>query len=433
MLRSRGNCKVWIAGIVLFTITVVLTGWSGDRLDFVNDIASLFQVKSKVIDSGGGKAYSSNITVMAAIGQPAVGHGSSQSYQYDAGFLAAAEPVIYMTLGDVNDDGICNSTDALVILTYDVGMSLPAEYLELIGQSVGDLNSDDLTNSTDALIELSYDVGIEVPFPVCEVVALSRHEGSVAADGTKDVGGHSRLALAEGSETRTTATSFKGTFVSGERVVIPVNIELGDASVRVGSFTAGLSWDPEVLGFVSFSGGTASGFSGPLVNVEEVSIGHLTFANAHAEGADGLVNILNVEFEVIGPEGSFSSLDLQFSAFAAAHTFSDLLGGLKVEGGKVAVRGLPTSYILEQNYPNPFNPETVIGYQLPEAGYVTLSIYNVLGQKVKTLVDGQCYAGRYTVVWDGKDESGREVTSGVYLYTLAFNDRSHTRKMLVMK
>ncbi|MEL6824324.1 MAG: dockerin type I domain-containing protein, partial [Calditrichota bacterium] len=71
-------------------------------------------------------------------------------------------------LGDVNGDGLCNSTDALIILTYDAGVSIsdPA-ILDLINNGCGDTNGDGITNSTDALVLLTYDAGIPIPFPVC--------------------------------------------------------------------------------------------------------------------------------------------------------------------------------------------------------------------------------------------------------------------------
>jgi hypothetical protein len=94
---------------------------------------------------------------------------------------------------------------------------------------------------------------------------------------------------------------------------------------------------------------------------------------------------------------------------------------------------LPTTYVLYQNFPNPFNPETDIRYQIPESGNVQLVIYNVLGQKICTLVDGQREAGSYTVRWFGTDQSGRSLGSGIYFYRLQAGDFSETRKMVLMK
>jgi hypothetical protein len=71
-------------------------------------------------------------------------------------------------LGDVNNDGNCNSTDALIILSYDVGLSVPQEFRDRINAGFGDVNADKVTNSTDALILLSFDARFPVPFPVCQ-------------------------------------------------------------------------------------------------------------------------------------------------------------------------------------------------------------------------------------------------------------------------
>ncbi len=94
---------------------------------------------------------------------------------------------------------------------------------------------------------------------------------------------------------------------------------------------------------------------------------------------------------------------------------------------------LPTSFSLNQNYPNPFNPETVIEYNLATPSHVTLTVYNVLGQKVVDIVNGFESAGRKQAVWSGKDESGRDVQSGVYFYRLTTDNFSMTRKMMLMK
>ena len=94
---------------------------------------------------------------------------------------------------------------------------------------------------------------------------------------------------------------------------------------------------------------------------------------------------------------------------------------------------LPTDFVLEQNYPNPFNPTTTIRFSLPVAAEVELAIFNLLGQRVTTLVEGLRAAGRYTVVWDGRDDAGRPVASGVYFYRLQTDGFRETRKMLLVK
>ena len=93
---------------------------------------------------------------------------------------------------------------------------------------------------------------------------------------------------------------------------------------------------------------------------------------------------------------------------------------------------LPQSFALDQNYPNPFNSNTVIRFALPQDGLVELAIYNTVGQKVATLVQGMRAFGTYTVNWDGRDEGGRELASGVYLYRLMAGTQVATRKLLVL-
>jgi hypothetical protein len=98
-----------------------------------------------------------------------------------------------------------------------------------------------------------------------------------------------------------------------------------------------------------------------------------------------------------------------------------------------AASSLPTAYALDQNYPNPFNPDTQIGLALPSDSHVRLNIFNVLGQHVRTLVDGDMPAGYHTVTWDGNDSDGSSVASGVYFYRITAEDFSSSKKMMLLK
>ncbi|GAB4323106.1 MAG: hypothetical protein Kow0074_15060 [Candidatus Zixiibacteriota bacterium] len=94
---------------------------------------------------------------------------------------------------------------------------------------------------------------------------------------------------------------------------------------------------------------------------------------------------------------------------------------------------IPTQYSLNQNYPNPFNPSTEISFALPQAGRVDLSIYNVLGQHVRSLVNGHMEAGKHTVTWDGRDKNGNVAASGIYFYRIKADEFTDIRKMTLLK
>jgi len=94
---------------------------------------------------------------------------------------------------------------------------------------------------------------------------------------------------------------------------------------------------------------------------------------------------------------------------------------------------LPNRVQLNGNYPNPFNPVTSISYDLPEQAKVKLEVFNVLGQRVRVLVDGEQPAGHLQVEWNGTDDNGAQVASGMYFYRLTTDQYNETRKMILMK
>jgi hypothetical protein len=100
---------------------------------------------------------------------------------------------------------------------------------------------------------------------------------------------------------------------------------------------------------------------------------------------------------------------------------------------KRAVGELPHRFALAQNYPNPFNPNTTIAFELPADGPVSLIIYNILGQRVRALVSQPLPAGSHRIVWDGKNQSGQPIASGVYFGVLSQGENVRIKKMLLLK
>jgi hypothetical protein len=119
----------------------------------------------------------------------------------------------------------------------------------------------------------------------------------------------------------------------------------------------------------------------------------------------------------------------QTSAFSEIGQFS-VKSVTSVDNNKNVI---PKEFLVSQNYPNPFNPSTIISYALPKASFVSIKIYNMLGQEVKTLASGENQAGTYKVQWDGDNNSGLHVASGAYIYRVVAGQYVKTMKMLLLK
>ena len=114
-------------------------------------------------------------------------------------------------------------------------------------------------------------------------------------------------------------------------------------------------------------------------------------------------------------------------------TDQDIALPIKPGGTDELEEAKPTHFELKGNYPNPFNPETVIKFTLPQDAPVSLKIYNILGQVVNTVVDEVLPAGNHAVVWDGKNEQGVDVASGVYFYRIKAGDFESIQKMTLLR
>ena len=97
------------------------------------------------------------------------------------------------------------------------------------------------------------------------------------------------------------------------------------------------------------------------------------------------------------------------------------------------IKPVPSIFALHQNYPNPFNPITEIKFDISEAGLISLTVYNINGQKVKTLKNKKMQPGYYTIQWDGRNDVGKAVSTGTYFYSLRTTQYNHTKKMILLK
>jgi hypothetical protein len=112
----------------------------------------------------------------------------------------------------------------------------------------------------------------------------------------------------------------------------------------------------------------------------------------------------------------------------------DTDGSFSFSGELLVELSQPATFALAQNYPNPFNPETFIRYQLAESGKVELAIFNVRGERVRTLIHEDKPAGYYLVRWDGKNDAGKTLSSGTYFYMLNIDGKTlFSKQMLLIK
>jgi hypothetical protein len=171
---------------------------------------------------------------------------------------------------------------------------------------------------------------------------------------------------------------------------------------------------------------------------DELPPGEGLFATLTFESKAGPCNpqLSVTEWQLKGGKLNFHMVD------AAANTFhqekmdnqqGDRPIPLKPGSSEESAASLPGEFGLDQNYPNPFNPETVIKFSLPEDSWVTLKVYNLLGQVVTTLVDEQKSAGEYAITWNGKNDQNKNVASGVYFYRVKAGDYKSVRRMTLLR
>ncbi len=174
--------------------------------------------------------------------------------------------------------------------------------------------------------------------------------------------------------------------------------------------------------------------------VEDVETSDSLLSFTFAVSSDSLIysfNPLNgaLALMALGNFGGDALLEITVTDAGNASASEDiivtvipLVGIAPLAGGEI-----PREFALQQNYPNPFNPDTRIKFQLPSAQAVTLTIYNVLGQKVRTLINERLEAGYYEAVWNGLNEQGQALASGVYLYRMEAGDYRTVRRMVLLK
>jgi hypothetical protein len=216
---------------------------------------------------------------------------------------------------------------------------------------------------------------------------------------------------------------------------VTVNVALANATALSG-FGFEMLYDADKFEYVESAASEqdllkSGGAETPLFLAHPVEAGQLVIANAVIDGApvSGNGEVVSLTFKVLQEFEENARFEIA-DGIVFDH---EQLPNPVVALGSLSVESTPTEFALLQNFPNPFNPETTIKYNLAEGTNVSLRIYNVVGQVVRTLVAEPQSAGRYTVRWNGSDDRGVSVSSGIYFYELRSNGFQDVKKLMLLK
>ena len=320
--------------------------------------------------------------------------------------------------GDANGDGIINSADVVYLINY-LFKNGPAP----VPFWAGNCNCDGVVNSADVVYLINY-LFKGGPAP-CECKATTSSGSGLEL--------YKGKALAK--------IGFSSPTISKNGIYnVPI---IGEFDVDVAAVELEIKYDPE-----------------EITLLEPVLTSRTEGLQIYSSRKDGIqkIGILDISGEHYVSAGAGALVNLRLKGLDLSSRFASLTTSLEItkailvdpDAHQIPVKivfemkksekdftgeksAIPQDLSLSQNYPNPFNPETEISYSLPEHSQVRLTIYNLRGQKVRVLVDEYQTAGQKTVHWDGTDEEGNKVSSGVYLYRIKAGEYTETKKMILMK
>ncbi|MEX0608997.1 MAG: right-handed parallel beta-helix repeat-containing protein [Balneolaceae bacterium] len=308
----------------------------------------------------------------------------------------ATKPV----LGDVSLNGKVQSFDASGLLKHVAQL----DTLNATQLAVADVSGNGTVSSMDASYILQYVVGLIEAFPA-ELASKARSE-----------------VLA-------------GLSVENIKLELSDLKDLGDNEYKISlalhevqnlmAFEIDLGYDSNMMEIIGVETGEILSGATLNINIENSDNVYLAMASAEEITSDG--NAATIHFK-LKDEKATSSINI--SRFIANEVD---MSSTAVSNEEVKLN-MPEQFELYQNYPNPFNPTTVIGFDISEANVkVTLKIFNVLGQEVATLANDNFNAGRHSVIWDGKNDAGMQVSTGVYIYRIQAGDIVQSKKLTFIK
>ena len=306
--------------------------------------------------------------------------------------LGEQESVVY---GDVTMNGTVSSFDASLILRHAVGL----DTLSYLQEFFGDVSQNNELSSLDASYILQYVVGLidELPYT----------PDNVLADGD---------FIMEDMNAST-----------GETIHIPIRI-INDSNIH--SFSGILRYNSEILSLDTIT--TGNYFSNSILISNKNDEGEAYVALSGFDPNNGSDELANVIFTVLNEFDNHTTVtltELQLNDNEPIESASSMT----INSALIIDQQLPTIYALYQNYPNPFNPSTEIRYILNKEELTTIVIYDVIGNKIKLLVNERKSIGHHAVEWDATNTAGEAVSGGMYFYTIESGSFKQTKKMIHLK
>ncbi len=418
MKKFKSNPVPALVLILVFILAVV------GQESRAESTSNEFRIASDVLSGTGGNAQSAVFTLKTSAGGQGspVGPQSSAGFSVGGGWVYTAESEFIR--GDAYRDGKVDVGDVVWLLNY-LFKSGPAP----CPKSAGDANCDGTLDLADAIYLLNYLFrGGPAPCPggkgeamVPATVARPKADQgraqvwlSLESTSTDE----SRLSSAKPSSQQTSQVRQIWVMAKFDRDLAGVQVEIEFDPAWVSIFDPALT--PLTKSFQVFCGAED--------NVQKIGIVDLSGQETLPAG-EGHILTLNLAAADLRSIKIRKLLLVDTKATALA---TEAWEELETEMEKPSA-SRPERFSLSQNYPNPFNPRTSISYALPMDAHVRLSVYNVLGQKVTQLVDGPQTAGYKTVWWNGTDDQGDHVASGVYFYRLEAEEFFEVRKMMLVK
>ncbi len=304
--------------------------------------------------------------------------------------------------GDVNGDGCVDILDLIMVVDHIVGRDslTGAEFTRadiapwVPGNATPNpdlvVNVQDLSVIQNIILTGFYPDG--TPVGPCGYVALPKSDGNEDATVTLYINAEGISAYVD-ANIGIRGAQIEFTSVSGNPENMVINTPLGQGYyLRVDELLRTLMYDRAGQQYINEGYNFMADMPFNLPNPEEVSIAKLILVDINTK------KIGNIAVEIV-----------------------------------YGTPTLPLDYILFQNYPNPFNPSTSVKFQVPKTSDVTISVYDMLGQEVRTLFAGEVMRGTYTVNWDGINNAGAKVVSGTYIYRMTAGEFVQSKKMVIIK